>query len=144
MLSTKRMPDLVSETCFSKHWKRRTAIIAECCKLYSLLSVAGTVRHFHLQLIPGGLLQVIENVTLCKGRALCCGPSGKVDGPVFQCEGGDWTPAIIPAIQVELDPGGVDAGEKLLFFRVLRFCFKNNKKILVVKSSKIRSSISNI
>lgn len=99
-----------------------TAIVAECCELDSLLSVAGAVVDFHLQLVPGGLLQVVQDVALGKGGALCRGPRGRVHGPILQGEGGDGAPAVIPAIQVELDPSGVDAREQLLLFSILRFC----------------------
>lgn len=99
-----------------------TAVIAECCKLDSLLSVAGAVVDFHLQLVPGGLLQVVQDVALGEGGALRRGPSGRVDRPILQGERGDRASTIIPAVQVELDPSGVDASEELLFFGVLRFC----------------------
>lgn len=53
-----------------------TAIIAERRELDSLLSVAGAVVDLHLQLVPGGLLQVIQDVALGEGGALCRGPCG--------------------------------------------------------------------
>jgi len=75
-----------------------TAVIAERCKLESLLSVAGAVVDLHLQLIPGGLLQVIQDVALGKRCALRCGPSGRFYRPILQSEGGDWASTIIPAV----------------------------------------------
>lgn len=104
-----------------------TAIIAECSKLDSLLGIAGAVVDFHLQLVPGGLLQVVEDVALGEGGALCRGPSGRVYRPILQGERGDRASAVIPAVQVELDSSGIDASEELLFFRVLRFCGKKEK-----------------
>lgn len=60
-----------------------TAIVAESCKLDSFLSVAGAVVDFHLQLVPGGLLQVIQDVALGEGGALCRGPGGGVYRPIL-------------------------------------------------------------
>lgn len=75
-----------------------TAIIAECCKLDSLLSVASAVVDLHLQLVPGGLLQVVQDVAFGKGRALCRGPCGRVNSSILQGERGDGASAVIPAI----------------------------------------------
>lgn len=77
-----------------------TAIIAERCKLDSLLSVASAVVDLHLQLIPGGLLQIIQDVAFGEGGALCRDPCGVVYGPILQGERGDGAASIIPAIQV--------------------------------------------
>lgn len=108
-----------------------TAIIAERCELDSLLSVAGAVVDLHLQLVPGGLLQVIQDVALGEGGALCRGPCGWLYRPILQGEGGDRAATVIPAVQIEFDPGGVDAGEELLFFRVLRFCRARGRNVSV-------------
>lgn len=99
-----------------------TAIVAESRKLDSFLGVAGAVVDLHLQLVPRGLLKVVQDVALCQGGALRCGPGGGVDGPILQGEGRDGAAAVVPAVQVELDPGGVDAGEEFLLFGVLRLC----------------------
>lgn len=99
-----------------------TAIGAERCKLQPLLSRAGTVVHLHLQLVPGGLLQLLQDVALGEGGALGRGPGQRVYGPILQGEGRDGTAAVVPAAQVEPDPRHVDAGEELLFLGVLRFC----------------------
>lgn len=108
-----------------------TAIIAERRELDSLLSVAGAVVDLHLQLVPGGLLQVIQDVALGEGGALCRGPCGWLYRPILQGEGGDRAATVIPAVQVEFDPGGVDAGEELLFFGVLRFCRARGRNVSV-------------
>lgn len=76
----------------------------------------------HLQLIPGGLLQIIQDVALGEGSALGHHPCQRVYGPILQRERRNGTAAVIPTTQVELDPGDIDAGEELLFFGVLRFC----------------------
>lgn len=77
-----------------------TAVIAEGCKLDSLLCVAGAVVDLHLQLVPGGLLQVVQDVALGEGGALCCGPRGRIYGPILQGERSDGASAAIPAVQV--------------------------------------------
>lgn len=77
---------------------------------------AGTVGDLHLQLIPGRLLQVVQDVALGQRCTLGCGPGGRVHRSVLQYEGGDWTAAVVPADQVEPGPGGVDAGEEFMFF----------------------------
>ena len=77
--------------------------------------------HLHLQLVPGGLLQVVQDVALGERGALRRGPRGRVHRAVLQDEGRDWAAAVVPANQVEPDPGGVDAGEELVFFGKLGF-----------------------
>lgn len=67
-------------------------------------------------------MQVVQDVALCEGSALRRGPSRGVYRSILQGEGSDGAAAVVPAVQVELDPGGVDAGEEFLLFGVLRFC----------------------
>lgn len=105
-----------------------TAVVAERCKLQFLLGIAGAVVDFHLQLVPGGLLQVVQDVALGEGGALRCGPCRRRHWPILQCERCDGASAVIPAIQVELDPSGIDAREEFLFFGVLRFYARTKAK----------------
>lgn len=86
-----------------------------------LLCWAGAVGNLHLQLIPGGLLQVIQDVALGERGALGRGPGGGVYGSVLQHEGCDWTAAVVPSSQVEPGPGRVDAGEEVVLFGELWF-----------------------
>lgn len=67
-------------------------------------------------------MQVVQDVALCEGGALRCGPGGGIYGSILQGEGRDGAAAVVPAVQVKLDPGGVDAGEEFLLFGVLRLC----------------------
>lgn len=78
-------------------------------------------------------MQVVQDVALSEGGALCRGPRGGVYGPILQGERGDGAATVIPAIQVELDPSGVDASEELLFFRVLRFCRGRKENLSVLR-----------
>lgn len=78
------------------------------------LCTASTVAHSHLQLVPGGLLEVVEDVGLGQGCPLGRGPDGGAEGPVLQGEGGDGAAAVVPADQVQPHPRGVDAGKELL------------------------------
>lgn len=82
---------------------------------------AGAVGDLHLQLVPGGFLQVVQDVALGQRGALGRGPGGRVHRPVLQDEGGDGAAAVVPADQVEPGPGGVDAGEEFVFFGKLGF-----------------------
>lgn len=98
-----------------------TSVRVERSKHGLLLGRAGAVGDLHLQLVPGGLLQVVQDVALSEGGALGAGPSAGVHRPVLQDEGGDWTAAVVPAGQVEPGSAGVDAGEQLVLFGKLRF-----------------------
>lgn len=119
-----------------------TAVVAERGELDPLLSVAGAVVHFHLQLVPRGLLQVVQDVALGQGGALGRGPRGRVDRSVFQGEGGDGTSAIVPANQVKPDPSGVDAGEELLLLRVLRFCNANARETQMCQIARMKKNLA--
>lgn len=44
----------------SKENLQLTAIVVQCCKLGALVTTAGAVTGFHLQLIPGGLTQLCQ------------------------------------------------------------------------------------
>lgn len=77
-------------------------------------------------------MQVVQDVALCEGGALRRGPGGGVYGPILQGEGSDGAAAVVPAVQVELDPGGVDAGEEFLLFGVLRFCRETGSTLTIV------------
>lgn len=74
-------------------------------------------------------MQVVQDVALGEGGALRRGPRRRLNGSILQGEGGDGAAAVIPAVQVELDPGGVDAGEQLLFFGVLGLCSVDSKNV---------------
>lgn len=87
-----------------------------------LLRAAGTVAHPHLQLVPRGLLQVIQDVGLGERGPLRRGPDCGPEGSVLQCEGGDGAAPIVPANQIQPHPGSVDAGEELLLLGELGFC----------------------
>ena len=106
---------------------RLTSIIAERGKLDPLLRIAGAVVNLHLQFVPGGLLQLVQDVAFGEGGALGGSPGQRVHGSILQGEGCDGTAAVVPAAEVELDPGGVDAGEELLLFGELRFCRRRQK-----------------
>lgn len=99
-----------------------TAIIVERGEVGLLLCTAGTVAHPHLQLVPRGLLQVIQNIGLGERGPLSCGPDCGPKGSVLQCEGGDGTAAIIPTNEVQPHTRGVDTGEEFLLLRELGLC----------------------
>lgn len=99
-----------------------TSVSVERGKLCLLLGRAGAVGDLHLQLVPGGLLQVVQDVALGERGALRRGPGAGVHRPVLQDEGGDGAAAVVPAHQVELGPRGVDAGEELVLLGKLRLC----------------------
>lgn len=99
-----------------------TSVRIERGELGLLLCRAGAVGDLHLQLVPGGLLQVVQDVALGQRRALGGGPGGGVHHSVLQDEGGDRAAAVVPADQVEPRPGGVDAGEEFVFFGKLWLC----------------------
>lgn len=91
-----------------------TAIVIECGEFGLFLCTASTVAHSHLQLVPGGLLEVIEDVGLGQGCPLGCCPDRGPKGSVLQGEGSDGAAAVVPADQVQPHPRGVDAGKELL------------------------------
>lgn len=99
-----------------------TPVCVERGELGFLLGRAGAVGDLHLQLVPGGLLQVVQDVALGERGALGGGPGAGVHRPVLQDEGGDGAAAVVPAHQVELGPGGVDAGEELVILGKLWLC----------------------
>lgn len=99
-----------------------TSVGVERRKLGPLLGRAGAVGDLHLQLVPGGLLQVVQDVALGERGALGRGPGAGVHRPVLQDEGGDGAAAVVPAHQVELGPGGVDGGEELVLLGKLGLC----------------------
>lgn len=99
-----------------------TSVCVERGELGFLLGRAGAVGDLHLQLVPGGLLQVVQDVALGERGALGGGPGAGVHRPVLQDEGGDGAAAVVPAHQVELGPGGVDAGEELVILGKLWLC----------------------
>lgn len=99
-----------------------TAVVVQRGEVGLLLGAAGTVTHAHLQLIPRGFLQVVQNVGLGEGGPLSRGPDCGPEGSVLQSEGGDGTASVIPADQIQPHPGGVDAGEELLLLGKLGFC----------------------
>ena len=88
----------------------------------ALLRRAGAVGHLHLQLVPGGLLQVVQDVGLGERAALRPRPGGALHRPVLHDEGRDGAAAVVPAVQVELHSRGVDAGEQLVLLHKLRLC----------------------
>ena len=98
-----------------------TSVLVERGEGDPLLGRAGAVGHLHLQLVPGSLEQIVQDVALGERGALRRGPRGRVHRAVLQDEGRDWAAAVVPANQVEPDPGGVDAGEELVFFGKLGF-----------------------
>lgn len=91
-----------------------TAVVVQRGEVGLLLRAASAVAHPHLQLIPGGFLQVIQDVGLGERGPLSCGPNRGPKGPVLQCEGGDGAAAVIPANEVQPHARGVDAGKQLL------------------------------
>lgn len=99
-----------------------TSVRVERGELGFLLGRAGAVGDLHLQLVPGALLQVVQDVALGERGALGGGPGAGVHRPVLQDEGGDGAAAVVPAHQVELGPGGVDAGEELVILGKLWLC----------------------
>lgn len=99
-----------------------TAVVVERGEVGLLLGAAGAVAHPHLQLVPRGLLQVVQDVGLGEGGPLGRGPDRGPEGPVLQREGGDGAAAVVPADEVEPPARGVDAGEELLLFGELGLC----------------------
>lgn len=91
-----------------------TAIVVERGEVGLLLCTARAVAHPHLQLIPRGLLQVVQDVGLGERGSLGCGPDRGPEGSVLECEGGDGAAAVIPADEVEPHTRGIDASEELL------------------------------
>lgn len=87
-----------------------------------LLRAASTVAHPHLQLVPRGLLQVVQDVGLGERGPLSRGPDCGPEGSVLQSEGGDGAAPIVPADQIQPHPGSVDAGKELLLLGELGFC----------------------
>lgn len=77
-----------------------TAIVVERGEVGLLLRTASTVAHPHLQLVPRGFLQVIQDIGLGERGPLSCGPDRGPKGSVLQCEGGDWTATVIPTDEV--------------------------------------------
>lgn len=119
MKRSKKKNKITYETQVKQHLRHKlkeilTAIIIERGKLGLFLCTASTVAHPHLQLVPGGLLEVIEDVGLGQGCPLGRGPDRGPKGPVLQGEGGDGAATVVPADQVQPHPRGVDAGKELL------------------------------
>jgi hypothetical protein len=96
-----------------------TAIVVERGEVGLLFCTASTVAHPHLQLIPGGFLQVIQDVGLGERGPLSCRPDCGPKRPVLKCEGGDGAAAIIPADEVQPHTCGVDTGKEFLLLREL-------------------------
>lgn len=88
----------------------------------ALLGRARTVGHLHLQLVPRRLLQVVQDIGLRERAALGPRPRVAVHWPVLHDEGGDGAAAVVPAIQVELNPCGVDTGKQLVLLHKLGLC----------------------
>ena len=107
-----------------------TSVSIESSKGVPLLWWAGAVCDLHLQLVPGRLLQVVQDVALGQWCALGRGPGGRVHRSVLQYEGGDRAAAVVPADQVEPGPGGVDAGEEFVFFGKLGFWGRGQREKL--------------
>lgn len=99
-----------------------TAVVGERGEGGLLLGTAGAVAHPHLQLVPRGLLQVVQDVRLGERGPLRCGPHRGPEGPVLECEGGDGTAAVVPADEVQPHARGVDAGEEVLLLGELGLC----------------------
>lgn len=99
-----------------------TAIVVQRGEVGLLLGAAGAVAHPHLQLVPRGLLQVIQDVGLGEGGPLSRGPDCGPEGSVLQSEGGDGAAPVVPANQIQPHPGGVDAGKEFLLLGELGFC----------------------
>lgn len=99
-----------------------TAIVVERGEVGLLLCTTCAVAHSHLQLIPRGFLQVIQDVGLGEGGPLGCGPDRGPKGSVLKSEGGDGAATVIPANQIQPHSGGIDAGEELLLLGELGFC----------------------
>lgn len=99
-----------------------TAVVVECGEVGLLLCAAGAVAHADLQLVPGGFLQVVQNVRLGERRPLSRGPHCGPKGPVLEREGGDGTAAVIPADEVQPHARGVDAGKEFLLLGELGLC----------------------
>lgn len=99
-----------------------TAVVVERGEIGLLLRAAGAVAHPHLELVPRGFLQVVQNVGLGKRGPLGCGPDRGPEGPVLEREGGDGAAAIVPADEVQPHAGGVDAGKEVLLLGELGLC----------------------
>lgn len=105
-----------------------TSVSIESSKGDPLFCWSGAVGDLHLQFVPGRLLQVVQDVALGQRCALGRGPSARLHRTVLQYEGGDWTAAVVPANQVEPDPGGVNAGEEFVFFGKLGLWEEDGKE----------------
>lgn len=99
-----------------------TAIVVERGEGGLLLRAARAVADAHLQLVPGGLLQIIQDVGLGQRGPVGSGPDRRPKGPVLEREGGDGAATVIPANQIEPHTRAVDAGEQLLLFGELGLC----------------------
>lgn len=106
-----------------------TAVVVERGEVGLLLRAACAVAHPHLQLVPRGLLQVVQNVGLGERGPLSCGPDRGSKGSVLEREGGDGAAAVIPADEVQPHACGVDAGKKLLLLGELGFCGKRHNGV---------------
>lgn len=93
-----------------------TAVVVERGEVGLLLRAARAVAHPHLQLVPRGFLQVVQDVGLGERGPLGGGPDRGPKGPVLEREGGDGAAAVVPADEVQPHAGGVDAGKELLLF----------------------------
>lgn len=116
---SKKKKKITYKTQVNQYLRRKlketlTAIVIERGEFGLFLCTASTVAHSHLQLVPGGLLEVIEDVGLGQGCPLGCCPDRGPKGSVLQGEGGDGAAAVVPADQVQPHPRGVDAGKELL------------------------------
>lgn len=91
-----------------------TAVVVERGEVGLLLGTAGAVAHAHLQLVPRGFLQVIQDVGLGERGPLSRGPDRGPKGSVLEREGGDGAATVVPADEVQPHARGVDAGKELL------------------------------
>ena len=91
-----------------------TAVVVERGEVGLLLRTAGAVAHPHLELVPRGFLQVVQNVGLGERGPLRRGPDRGPEGSVLEREGGDGAAAVVPADEVQPHAGGVDAGKEVL------------------------------
>lgn len=109
-----------------------TAVVVQGGEVGLLLRAARAAAHSHLQLVPRGFLQVVQNVGLGEGGPLSRGPDRGPKGSVLQSEGGDGTAPVIPANQIQPRPGGVDAGKELLLLGELGLCGRHRQCYLWV------------
>lgn len=106
-----------------------TAIVVERGEVGLLLGTASAVARPHLQLIPRGFLQVVQDVRLGERGPLSRGPDCGPEGSVLECEGGDGAAAVIPADEVQPHACGVDAGEEFLLLRELGLCGRGHRGV---------------